>query len=106
MVTIENLPKTHKYIYDEGIEPLFIGKDTSIGGGYVVYVRKDVEQKNGKGITKYAKVLGYPSTFTNALKMISRERLNVTGPTQYASIKEYIREWEKVKEEMESLVDF
>lgn len=106
MVKIENLPKTHKYIYDEGIEPLFIGKDASTGGGYIVYLRKDVEQKNGKGIAKYAKVVGYPSTFTNALKMVSRERLNVTGPNQYDSIKEYIGEWKKIKEEMDSLVDF
>ena len=106
MVTIEKLPKTHKYIYDENIEPLFLGKDSSAGGGYILYLRKDVEQKNGKGSIQYAKVLGYPSTFSNALKAIARESLNIKGSSEYSSIREYIEEWEQIKQKMESLVDF
>ena len=106
MVTIENLPKTHKYIYDESIEPLFLGKDSTANSGYILYLRKDVEQKDGKGSIQYAKVLCYPSTFSNALKAIARESLNVKGSSEYSSIKEYIKEWKQIEQKMESLVDF
>jgi len=104
MVKIEDLPKTHKYIYDENIEPMFLGKDTSVGGGYILYLRKDVEQKTGD-IAKYAKVIGYPSTFSHALKMIVRDKLKVTGPTTYNSIREYLNEWKQINEESKNLID-
>lgn len=96
---IKDLPKSHKYIYDENLEPLFLGKSTTVGGGWTLYKRAETE----KG--KFADVLAYPSSLNNALKAASMQLLDIKSKSQYNSVKEYIEEWNQVKESMKNILD-
>lgn len=88
---------TDTIIEDPVIEPFFIVKSSV--GGYVVYERVTKGENN----TDYIKTHGYPSTFNNALKMVSRELLNQSNDRHYSSIKEYIATFERLEKQMRTL---
>jgi hypothetical protein len=98
-----NLPQTHKYIYDESIEPLFIGIDTT-NSSYILYSSKMRTSKTTQEKKQGVEVLGYYSSLSGVLRSVAKELVHVKGPNKFNSIREYIRAWEDIKEKMEGLV--
>ena len=93
----DSIPSVDTVIQDPVMEPFFITKSQS--SGYTVYERVTKGENN----TEYIKSLGYPSTFGSALKMVAREKLNVSGKT--FTIKEYVDRWQKVQESLTNIVE-
>jgi hypothetical protein len=94
----DSIPTTDTIIEDPLMEPYFIVKSTT--GGYAVYERVVKGEKK----TEYIDTKGYPSTFNSALKMVSKHLLNHPGKDKYNSIKEYIQTFEKLEEQMKTLI--
>lgn len=94
--TIESLSKDAQIIKDPAMEPFFIVKMK--GQGFAVLKPSD----STKGKDKYYVVEGYPSTFSYALRMIAKLQLDNTKQG-YNTIKEYLEEWQGIKERMETL---
>lgn len=84
-------------IEDIIMEPFFIVKSSA--GGYVVYERVTKGEKSNQ----YIKTHGYPSSFNNALRMVSKELLNQSNSRHYSSIKEYIETFERLEKQMRTL---
>lgn len=94
-----SIAKEDKIIEDPAMEPFFITKAKL--GGYAIYKRV----KKGKNSTEYIQNFGYPSNFNSALKLVSKLLLNTSKNKKYSSIKEYLSEWNEIKNRMESITD-
>jgi|688.fasta_scaffold585687_2 hypothetical protein len=100
-------------IKDALIEPYFIGKDANC---YTVYelskAKNDTDNKPKRGRKRvlteenkdktYLKAHGYFNKFEHCLHQIAKLKINTTN---YNSIKEYISEWNRVKEELNQIVN-
>ena len=93
----DSIPAGDILIEDIKMEPYFITKSQT--GGFVVYERV----KRGEKGNNYLRTVCYPSTFSSALRVVSREILNTKSKTHYSSVKEYIQAWEQVQKKMESI---
>lgn len=91
-----SIPAGDTVIEDPSLEPFFITR--SKVGGYVVYERV----VRGKEDKAYLRTVGYPSTFNNALKTVAKEKLNSGEQQSYASIREYVTEWETIVKTIEN----
>lgn len=80
-------------IKDPKIEPYFIKKEEFC---YTLYL--NVKPKEGK---EYNKPIGYYANLEHALNKIPREKTNLKE--SYDSIKEYVEEYKKIKNEIENL---
>jgi hypothetical protein len=85
------------------MEPYYIVKDTT---NFTV-MEKSVSTRGfgGKEATgkEQEKVIGYYTSFSNALNKISKEKF-YQNQGEYSSIKEYINTWDQVKNGMESML--
>lgn len=90
-------------IKDPTMEPFYIVKDAT---NFTV-IEKSVSTRGfgGKAATgkEQEKVVGYYSSFSNALNCIAKQKFLV-NQGEYSSIKEYITTWNKVKDGLESLL--
>jgi len=95
----KSIPAGDCLIEDPIIEPFFISKSQS--GGYVVYKRviKGKEQK------PYIETIGYPSNFTHALTIVSKELLHTEPGKNYTSISEYVNTWKAIAEKITKLTE-
>jgi len=91
-------------IRDAAIEPFYIVKDQS---NFTVMERSTStrgfagKKATGKEIEK---VVGYYTSFKNALNRISKEKF-YSNQGQYDSIQEYIGTWNVVKEGLETMLN-
>jgi hypothetical protein len=90
-------------IKDPVMEPFYIVKDAT---NFTV-IERSVSTRGfgGKAATgkEQEKVIGYYTSFSNALNKISKEKF-YQNQGEYSSIKEYIDTWDKVKTGMENLL--
>jgi len=93
----DSIPAADTIIEDPAIEPFFITKSNS--GGYTVYERVI----KGENKTDYIKTICYPSTFNSALKIVARELLNYSNNKHYGTIQEYIKTWQTIQTNMNTL---
>jgi hypothetical protein len=92
-------------IQDPLLEPFYIAKDSHC---YTVYENVIPEGKRGRKSqsgTAYEKVRGHYTNFGNALKCISKNKLNKDSG-EYNSIREYITEWKRIQTELNQLLNF
>ena len=90
-------------IKDPLMEPYYIIKDSS---NFTVMEKKIAEKgfRGGEASGKEREiVVGYFTSFTNALYKISKEKF-YQNQGEYSSIKEYIDTWNKVKTGMDNLL--
>ena len=92
----DSIPSTDTVIEDAAMEPFFISKSST--GGFTVYERVIKGENN----TPYIKTICYPANFSNALRVVAEEKLNVKK--RYRSIKEYVNTYKSITEEMTNLV--
>lgn len=92
----DSIPSTDTVIEDAAMEPFFISKSST--GGFTVYERVIKGENN----TPYIKTICYPANFSNALRVVAEEKLNVKK--SYSSIKEYVNTYKSITEEMTNLV--
>ena len=92
----DSIPATDTVIEDPAMEPFFITNSAS--GGYTVYERVIKGENN----TPYIKTICYPSNFSNALKKVAEEKLNVKK--SYNSIKEYVNTYNSITKEMTDIL--
>jgi hypothetical protein len=90
-------------IKDPLMEPFYIVKDAT---NFTV-IEKSISTRGfgGKEATgkEQEKVIGYYTSFSNALNKISKEKF-YQNQGEYSSIKEYIDTWDKVKTGIENLL--
>lgn len=90
-------------IKDPAMEPFYIVKDAT---NFTV-MEKSISARGfgGKAATgkEQEKVVGYYTTFSNALNKISKEKF-YQNQGEYSSIKEYINTWNEVKTGIENLL--
>jgi hypothetical protein len=90
-------------IKDPAMEPFYIVKDAT---NFTV-IEKSLSTRGfgGKAATgkEQEKVVGYYTSFSNALNKISKEKF-YQNQGDYTSIKEYIKTWDQVKTGMENLL--
>lgn len=90
-------------IKDPAMEPFYIVKDAT---NFTV-IEKSFSTRGfgGKAATgkEQEKVVGYYTSFSNALNRISKEKF-YQNQGEYNSIKEYINTWNEVKTGMENLL--
>lgn len=100
------LPTSITLIKDPAIEPYFIGRDTNSYTIYeTVYPGTNNKGRGRKTRSKEAiKTLSFHSTLSSALNSIAK--LKVEKRPEYNTIKEYIAEWTRVKEEINQIVNF
>jgi len=108
----EEMLKSSTIIKDKMIEPYFIGKDATCYTVYELVKASNDETKPKRGrkrvVTEenkdkvYLKAHGYFTQFENCLNEISKLKINVRN---YDSIKEYITEYKRVKEELNQIIN-
>ena len=91
------IPAGDTVIEDAVLEPYFIVNSTS--GGYTVYERVN----RGKDDKAYLRTVCYPSTFNYALRAVSKELLNFGGNKHFGTIKDYIKEWDNIQQNMKTM---
>ena len=92
-------------IKDQILEPFYIGKDSYC---YTVYEVVTPEAKNleaGSEGKDYEKPVGHYSSFGNALLAAAKAKLN-NKEEAYNSVGEYLAEWERIQQEIKTLVNF
>ncbi len=100
----ENPNVNYCTIKDPTMEPFFIVKDTT---NFTVMERTTSTRGfAGKKATgkEVEKVVGYYTSFKNALNRISKEKF-YENKADYSSIKEYIGSWNEVKNGLETLLN-
>lgn len=97
--SIDSIAKDSKIIKDSKMEPYFLIKMSQ--GGYAV-ATKVVKENNKRD---YVRIDSYPSTFSSAIKMVAKKLLEDSPKKEYSSIREYLDEWEAIKQKMETLVE-
>jgi hypothetical protein len=100
------MPASLTLIKDPALEPYFIGKDSN---SYTVYETVyPGTNENGRGRKtrekEAVKTLSFHSSIASALNSIAK--LKVENRPVYNTIKEYIVEWNRVKEEINQIVNF
>ncbi len=91
-------------ITDPAMEPFYISKDNS---NFTVIERTTVKRgfrgavASGKEVEN---VIGYYSSFKNALNTIAKQKFYV-NKGQYSTIQEYIDTWNEVKEGINNLLN-
>jgi len=94
-----SIPKGDTIIEDPAIEPYFLVK--SRVGGYVLYKRVT----RGANNTEYIQTICYPGNFQHALRLLGEEMLNNGEKVVYSSLKNYIKEYNKIEERITSIKD-
>jgi len=90
-------------IKDPLLEPFYIGKDNYC---YTVYEVVTPESKNleaGSEGKDYEKPVGHYSSFANALTAVAKAKTD--SKDLYNSVQEYITEWDRIKTEINQLVN-
>jgi hypothetical protein len=90
-------------ITDPSIEPFYILKDASnftVIEKYIASRGFGGSKSTGK---EQEKILGYYTSLTNALRVISKEKFGKKNKTQYHSIKEYISDYREIYEGLQSI---
>jgi hypothetical protein len=99
------LPSSMTMIKDPILEPYFIGKDSN---NYTVYQLVLPGTNTGRGRKvrekESVKTLTFHNDIASALNSIAK--LKVENRPIYNTIKEYIVEWNRVKEEINQIVNF
>ena len=100
------MPSSMTMIKDPILEPYFIGKDSN---SYTVYQTvmpgTNTKGRGRKTRTKETvKTLSLHSNISSALSSIAK--LKVEDRPVYNTLKEYIAEWTRVKEEINQIVNF
>lgn len=93
----DSIPAGDTVITDPAMEPFFISRSST--GGFTVFERVIKGDKD----TEYIKTVCYPSTFSNALKVVARELLNTGEQRVFNTVKEYIAKWEEIQKKMSEL---
>jgi hypothetical protein len=90
-------------IKDPLMEPFYIVKDST--NFTVIEKSTSTRGFGGKAATgkEQEKVVGYYTSFSNALNKISKEKF-YQNQGEYSSIKEYIKTWDQVKTGIENLL--
>ena len=91
-------------ITDPAMEPFYISKDNS---NFTV-IEKTTVKRGFRGAVASGKdtenVIGYYSSFKNALNAIAKQKFYV-NKGQYSTIQEYIGTWNEVKEGINNLLN-
>jgi hypothetical protein len=88
-------------IRDEKIIPYYIGKDNYC---YTVYEERTPDPKFATEKSKvYTQSIGHFATLGASLEKIAR--LKVDSTKDYSSIRDYIKEWNRVSEEIKTLTN-
>ena len=91
-------------IKDPLMESFYISKDAT---NFIV-IEKSISTRGfaGKKATgkEVEKVVGYYTSFKNALNKIAREKF-YNNPGEFSSIQDYINSWDKVKNGLETMLN-
>lgn len=89
-------------IRDEKISPYYISKDAYC---YTIFEERIPDPKFATEKSKtYVQSIGHYTDFTACLNKIAK--LKVDSARDYTSIKDYISEWERVKNEINEIINF
>jgi hypothetical protein len=86
-------------ITDKVLEPYYVSKDNH---GYTIHevITPDVKNlEEGSEGKNYIKAISHPSTFGGCLKRIAE--LKVNDGSEYTSIKEYLKQYKQIANEIE-----
>lgn len=92
-------------ITDSKMEPYYIGKDTYCYTVYEVVTPQEKYLEKGSEGKDYEKPVSHHSDFGSALKRVMKEKLN-REKGHYTSIKEYIERWDKLRKELEEIINY
>lgn len=90
-------------IKDQSFGPFFISKDQHCYTVFENYAT-DTSHFKSKGVSQnHQNPIGYFKTFSGALECVFKSKLHSEGK-EYESIKDYINEWNNLKEEIKNLL--
>ena len=92
-------------ITDPKLEPYYIGKDSHCYTVYEVVTPQAKYLEKGSEGKDYEKPVAHYSNFSKALERVYKEKLN-SNKEHYTSIKEYIDEWDKIKNELSEILNY
>lgn len=92
-------------IKDPSLAPFYIGKDAYCYTVYEIVKPQENHHLKKNGVNKvYEKPLGHYKDFGNALKAVVNAKLVLDDKT-YESIKDYLKEWNRINKETEKLLN-
>lgn len=92
-------------IKDPLMEPYYVSKDDYCYTVYETITPQEKYLEEGSEGKEYIRPIGHYSSFASTLVKISEVKLNLNNK-EYNSLKEYIGEWRKIKEEITQLIEF
>ena len=92
-------------ITDPKMDPYYIGKDSHCYTVYEVVTPQEKYLEKGSEGKDYEKPVAHYSNFSKALERVYKEKLN-SNKEHYTSIKEYIDEWDKIKNELSEILNY
>jgi hypothetical protein len=92
-------------ITDPKMDPYYIGKDSHCYTVYEVVTPQAKYLEKGSEGKDYEKPVAHYSNFSKALERVYKEKLN-SNKEHYTSIKEYIDEWDKIKNELSEILNY
>jgi len=92
-------------ITDPKMNPYYIGKDSHCYTVYEVVTPQAKYLEEGSEGKDYEKPVAHFSNFGKALERVAKEKLNTKGKN-YESVKEYIEEWDKIKNELSEILNY
>lgn len=92
-------------ITDPKMNPYYIGKDSHCYTVYEVVTPQAKYLEEGSEGKDYEKPVAHFSNFGKALERVAKEKLNTKGKN-YESVKEYIEEWNKIKNELSEILNY
>ena len=92
-------------ITDPKMNPYYIGKDSHCYTVYEVVTPQAKYLEKGSEGKDYEKPVAHYSNFSKALERVIKEKLN-SGGGDFESIKDYIDEWNKIKDELSEILNY
>lgn len=92
-------------ITDPKMNPYYIGKDSHCYTVYEVVTPQAKYLEEGSEGKDYEKPVAHFSNFGKALERVAKEKLNTKGKN-YESVKEYIQEWNTIKDELSEILNY
>jgi len=92
-------------ITDPKMNPYYIGKDSHCYTVYEVVTPQAKYLEEGSEGKDYEKPVAHFSNFGKALERVAKEKLNTKGKN-YESVKGYIEEWNKIKNELSEILNY
>jgi len=92
-------------ITDPKMDPYYIGRDSHCYTVYEVVTPQAKYLEKGSEGKDYEKPVAHYTNFSNALEKVMKEKLN-SKDEHYTSIKEYIKEWDKIKNELSEILNY